>query len=271
MDIVVRLAQHGLIHGDYNEFNIMICRDETPILIDFPQMISTSHANAEWYFNRDVECIRVFFKKRFGYESVLFPKFTVHGKKEFDLDVQVAASGFTKKHQQEFDELLKDTEQDEEFEENDDEDEGEGEGEEVEEKNAENGEATEKAETTSTTTTTVSVSFLRPFLQISCSSLHLLFRSQKEQSRHGTSQKPKHQRSSNPLLGRTREPRKRTTKRKRRRRKRRKRRKRKRTRPVRTGSWRTRTGPSARSGTQASHLPRRCKRRRRSQRRRTYS
>ena len=58
------------------------------------------------YFNRDVECIRVFFKRRFGYESLLYPKFTKkHIEREFDLDVQVAASGFTKKHQQELEEV----------------------------------------------------------------------------------------------------------------------------------------------------------------------
>jgi RIO kinase 2 len=47
----------------------------------------------------------VFFKRRFGYESLLYPKFTKHIEKEFDLDVQVAASGFTKKHQEELEEV----------------------------------------------------------------------------------------------------------------------------------------------------------------------
>jgi RIO kinase 2 len=57
MDLIVRLANAGLIHGDFNEFNILIKHDDTPILIDFPQMVSTAHRNAEMYFNRDVECI----------------------------------------------------------------------------------------------------------------------------------------------------------------------------------------------------------------------
>jgi len=57
------------------------------------------------YFNRDVECIRTYFKKKFHYESVLYPKFTVHGSKLYDLDVQVAASGFTKKQQEDFDQV----------------------------------------------------------------------------------------------------------------------------------------------------------------------
>jgi RIO kinase 2 len=48
MEIVVRLAQHGLIHGDFNEFNLMIREDDgEPMVIDFPQMVSVRHANAE--------------------------------------------------------------------------------------------------------------------------------------------------------------------------------------------------------------------------------
>ncbi len=43
MDVIVRFAQAGLIHGDYNEFNILIRREDgEPIVIDFPQMVSTS-------------------------------------------------------------------------------------------------------------------------------------------------------------------------------------------------------------------------------------
>jgi RIO kinase 2 len=49
MDLIVRFARAGLIHGDFNEFNILIRRvDGEPIVIDFPQMVSTSHENAEW-------------------------------------------------------------------------------------------------------------------------------------------------------------------------------------------------------------------------------
>ncbi|KAJ2551806.1 Serine/threonine-protein kinase rio2 [Coemansia sp. RSA 1933] len=108
MDMIVRLAKHGLIHGDFNEFNILIKEDGSPILIDFPQMVSTSHPNAEFYFNRDVNCIRTFFKRRFGYESTLYPKFGLDSNKEFDLDVQVAASGFTKKDQAQLEKMMED-------------------------------------------------------------------------------------------------------------------------------------------------------------------
>ena len=57
MDIIVRFAQAGLIHGDYNEFNILIRRDTgEPIVIDFPQMVSTSHENAEWWVFQPLSC-----------------------------------------------------------------------------------------------------------------------------------------------------------------------------------------------------------------------
>ncbi|KAF5355990.1 hypothetical protein D9756_003821 [Leucocoprinus leucothites] len=103
MDLIVRFAHAGLIHGDFNEFNILVRRETgEPVVIDFPQMVSTSHENAEWYFNRDVDCIRTFFRRRFQYESMLYPKFnrTVRGGQsgeEFRLDVMVEASGFGKK------------------------------------------------------------------------------------------------------------------------------------------------------------------------------
>ncbi|KAJ3322823.1 Serine/threonine-protein kinase RIO2 [Boothiomyces sp. JEL0866] len=106
MNLIVRLACAGLIHGDFNEFNLLIKDNDEPVLIDFPQMVSTSHRNAEMYFNRDVECIRTFFKKRFQYESKLYPVFTRDAKREFSLDVQVAASGFTKDQQKELESYM---------------------------------------------------------------------------------------------------------------------------------------------------------------------
>ncbi|KAJ1914518.1 Serine/threonine-protein kinase rio2 [Tieghemiomyces parasiticus] len=104
MDLIVRLAQSGLIHGDFNEFNILIKESGVPTLIDFPQMVSTSHANAEFYFNRDVECIRTYFRRRYRYESALYPKFTRDATREFSLDVKVSASGFNRKQLKELDE-----------------------------------------------------------------------------------------------------------------------------------------------------------------------
>ncbi|NXL48417.1 RIOK2 kinase, partial [Podilymbus podiceps] len=99
MDLIVKLANHGLIHGDFNEFNLMLNSDDHITVIDFPQMISTSHANAEWYFDRDVNCIKEFFKKRFNYESELFPAFR-DIRRECSLDREIAASGYTKEMQE---------------------------------------------------------------------------------------------------------------------------------------------------------------------------
>lgn len=139
----MRLARSGLIHGDFNEFNLLIREanvekgevNPVPILIDFPQMVSTEHENAEYYFNRDVECIRTFFRKRFRYESSVYPKFlsTVNendGKKDFELDVMVAASGFGKKEGEALERYMKmieEAEGDEEEDGEDEEDDEEGE------------------------------------------------------------------------------------------------------------------------------------------------
>ncbi|GAB4858975.1 hypothetical protein Ancab_010447 [Ancistrocladus abbreviatus] len=56
--LVVRLAEHGLIHCDFNEFNIMIDDNEKVTMIDFPEMVSVSHLNAQMYIGRDQETMR---------------------------------------------------------------------------------------------------------------------------------------------------------------------------------------------------------------------
>lgn len=98
MDLIVRLANHGVIHGDFNEFNIMIKDDGKAIIIDFPQMISTEHENAEEYFQRDVNCVRDFFKRRFGYVSELYPTFQDVSREDC-IDAEVNASGLMKQVQ----------------------------------------------------------------------------------------------------------------------------------------------------------------------------
>ncbi|XP_053611511.1 uncharacterized protein RIOK2 [Plodia interpunctella] len=93
MELIVRLGNCGVIHGDFNEFNIMINEEGHPIIIDFPQMVSTSHPNAELYFDRDVRCVRAFFKKRFGFESETCPRFA-DLERDDALDTEVACSGY---------------------------------------------------------------------------------------------------------------------------------------------------------------------------------
>lgn len=105
MNLIVHLANCGLIHGDFNEFNLMLNEKDCPTLIDFPQMISTSHPNAEWYFDRDVQCVREFFKKRFGYESELYPRFS-DIERDDTLDLETAASGFSKEVKEDLQEAI---------------------------------------------------------------------------------------------------------------------------------------------------------------------
>lgn len=66
MSLVVRLAEIGLVHCDFNEFNLMIDEDRKLTMIDFPQMISTSHANAVELFDRDVQGLVKFFSRLQG-------------------------------------------------------------------------------------------------------------------------------------------------------------------------------------------------------------
>lgn len=47
MNLIIRLGNCGVIHGDFNEFNIMVTDEAKVVLIDFPQMVSTSHENAK--------------------------------------------------------------------------------------------------------------------------------------------------------------------------------------------------------------------------------
>ena len=93
MNLILRLASQGLIHGDYNEFNILVYEDGRPILIDFPQMVSIDHPNAREYFERDVECIKTFFLRKFRFEADEAPRWE-DVKREGKLDFEVEASGY---------------------------------------------------------------------------------------------------------------------------------------------------------------------------------
>lgn len=135
IDIVLRLASFGLIHGDFNEFNVLIREDESPavdtssdtkngipdskpavilvpVIIDFPQMVSVDHTNAEMYFNRDINCIKRFFERRFNFLSdeagPLFAdaKKLAGGPKSKRLDVEVEASGFSRKMAKELEKYM---------------------------------------------------------------------------------------------------------------------------------------------------------------------
>ncbi|VUC25374.1 unnamed protein product [Clonostachys rosea] len=152
ISLILRLAKHGLIHGDFNEFNILIKEIKVttesgeealtlePVIIDFPQMVSMEHQNAEMYFDRDVECIKRFFSRRFHFTSTEPGPFFKDAKKAMKkagltrLDATVEASGFTKKMLKDLEAAIREKEamkaegnnsdeEDEESEEDEDEDE----------------------------------------------------------------------------------------------------------------------------------------------------
>ncbi|XP_953478.1 uncharacterized protein TA11250 [Theileria annulata] len=76
MDLIVKLARLGIIHGDFNEFNLMIDEDGNKVtVIDFPQVISVYHENAQFYFERDVKSVVEMYKRKFKIEVVEFPSF----------------------------------------------------------------------------------------------------------------------------------------------------------------------------------------------------
>ena len=60
-------------------------------------MVSTMHPDAEELFNRDVNCLRDFFRRRFGFESEEAPPTFTHDVTRVDaLDAEISASGITR-------------------------------------------------------------------------------------------------------------------------------------------------------------------------------
>ena len=158
MESIVKFARFGLIHGDFNEFNIIMKEERepkskgtdnkepspddpehrakeveqieghratseerkesgVPWIIDFPQAVSIDHANAEFYFERDVQCIKTFFERRFRFTSsepgpffhearkVSRDQIETGGKR---LDLEVEASGFSRKLAKELEKYIQD-------------------------------------------------------------------------------------------------------------------------------------------------------------------
>jgi RIO kinase 2 len=130
IELIMRLARIGLIHGDFNEFNIMIKEEGippterkpsggepeirlVPVLIDFPQMVSIDHPDAKFYFDRDVGCIKRYFERKFHFVSDEPGPFFEEAKAQLGqgdikrLDIEVEASGFSKKMAKELEAYMK--------------------------------------------------------------------------------------------------------------------------------------------------------------------
>merc|ERR1719322_1486743 len=142
MNLLVKFANHGVIHGSFNEFNIMVTDAGEPIIIDFPQMVSTAHKDAKEYFERDVNCVRDFFRRRFDYESELHPSFD-DVEREDALDAEISASGITRQMEKDILKGLGFGSDDEDDDDQDEEDDGD-EDEEIEEESGESDEEIEE-------------------------------------------------------------------------------------------------------------------------------
>jgi RIO kinase 2 len=134
MGILSKLARLGLVHCDFNEFNLFVDDEERVTLIDFPQMISTSHANADELFDRDVQGVVKFFERKFGgvdeaeriingcYPTLKDILIALHaeevggkgGDVEAPIDRQLRASGWVKEHQKDLQRYLESMAQDDE-------------------------------------------------------------------------------------------------------------------------------------------------------------
>jgi len=55
----------GLIHADLSEYNIVVQKDGTVLLIDWPQAVDIEHPNAESLIERDIHNVLRFFQRKF--------------------------------------------------------------------------------------------------------------------------------------------------------------------------------------------------------------
>ena len=56
----------GVIHADLSEYNIVVQKDGTVLLIDWPQAVNVEHPNAESLLERDVRNVLRFFQRKFS-------------------------------------------------------------------------------------------------------------------------------------------------------------------------------------------------------------
>ncbi|KAI5809126.1 atypical/RIO/RIO2 protein kinase [Peziza echinospora] len=131
VQLILKLARSGLVHGDFNEFNILCYENTTDVvLIDFPQMVSVDHRNAQEMWERDLHCLMRFFERRWAWvvdkkqlptwekdvvkvlkrDSMKRGKGVSDGEEEppARLDGEVAATGFNKRQLKDLEKYWKD-------------------------------------------------------------------------------------------------------------------------------------------------------------------
>lgn len=72
--LMVGMLEYGIVHGDCNEFNVIVRQGLEPIVIDFPQVIQASSSEAAEQFDRDVKSVEDFLNRRFN-AGLSLPRF----------------------------------------------------------------------------------------------------------------------------------------------------------------------------------------------------
>jgi RIO kinase 2 len=70
IEFIRDLWNRGYVHGDLNEFNVMV-KDDIRV-IDFPQCIPATDSRALEYLRRDFECVEKYFEKKYRAEADSF-------------------------------------------------------------------------------------------------------------------------------------------------------------------------------------------------------
>lgn len=96
-NMAVKFAQLGLVHCDFNQFNLLVSEEEELFVIDFPQMVSVNHFNAEELFCKDLECLNLYFGGRYGVTSDEIPKLSEIEVVK-NLDSEIKASGYLREN-----------------------------------------------------------------------------------------------------------------------------------------------------------------------------
>uniref|UniRef100_A0A0R3WAJ7 non-specific serine/threonine protein kinase n=1 Tax=Taenia asiatica TaxID=60517 RepID=A0A0R3WAJ7_TAEAS len=116
VDILTTITRNGLIHGDFNEFNLLVyglvksgdeevevdtkaattaVTEAKLILIDFPQMISRDHRTAQEIYERDLNGIVSFFSRYLEISPAdIPPRSLADVPRTGNMDVELRAPGY---------------------------------------------------------------------------------------------------------------------------------------------------------------------------------
>lgn len=68
-DFIEELYENGYVHGDFNEFNVLVDEESNIKVIDFSHTVDVGHDLAQFYLARDIKCVRDYFNRKYRYEN----------------------------------------------------------------------------------------------------------------------------------------------------------------------------------------------------------